>query len=101
MNVGEQGATLSQGERQRIAIAMAMMKDPAILILDEATNQLDQEMERRIIRNIRLHKPHTALIVISCRKKTLAIVDRVFELAEESLTEVTVPLSNKVLALNI
>jgi ABC-type bacteriocin/lantibiotic exporter with double-glycine peptidase domain len=101
MNVGEQGATLSQGERQRIAIAMAMMKAPAILILDEATNQLDQEMERRIIRNIRLHKPHTALVVISCRKNTLAIVDRVFELAEGRLVEVTVPLSNKVRALSI
>ena len=101
INVGEQGATLSQGERQRIAIAMALMKDPAILILDEATNQLDQDMEARIIQKIRTYKPRTALIIISCRRNTFGIVDRVFELAEARLAEVKRPLRDNVLALNI
>jgi ABC-type bacteriocin/lantibiotic exporter with double-glycine peptidase domain len=83
--IGEQGASLSQGQRQRIAIAMALIKSPAVLILDEATNQLDQGMEARIIRNIRTRLPQTTLVIISCRTNALQLVDTVFELRDGNL----------------
>lgn len=45
-NVGSQGSQLSRGEKQRIAIARAIVRDPKILLLDEATSALDTESEK-------------------------------------------------------
>lgn len=45
-NVGSQGSQLSRGEKQRIAIARAIIRDPKILLLDEATSALDTESEK-------------------------------------------------------
>jgi ATP-binding cassette subfamily B protein len=62
--VGERGLKLSGGEKQRIAIARAMLKDPPILVLDEATSALDSRAERAIRSTLeRLAAPRTTLVI--------------------------------------
>jgi len=87
--IGENGANLSQGQQQRLAIAMALIREPDILILDEATNQLDQLMEKRIIENIRKFYPSITMVLISCRENTLAVADTVYELKNGMLSEIS------------
>ena len=63
--VGEDGIKLSSGQRQRIALARAILNEPTVLILDEATSALDKTMERNILKNI-IHKTQIkTLIMIS------------------------------------
>jgi ATP-binding cassette subfamily B protein len=75
--VGERGAKLSGGQRQRIAIARAFLKDAPILVLDEATSNLDSENERLIRAAVaRLMEGRTTL-VIAHRLSTIVAADRV------------------------
>lgn len=61
-NVGAQGSQLSRGQKQRIAIARAIIRDPKILLLDEATSALDTESEK-----VRLdERAHLASVQCSC-----------------------------------
>lgn len=76
--VGERGNRLSIGERQRIAIARALLKDPPVLILDEATSALDAELETLIQEALdRLTKDRTTF-VIAHRLATVVNADRIF-----------------------
>jgi ATP-binding cassette, subfamily B, bacterial MsbA len=72
--VGPRGLSLSGGQRQRIGIARALARDPELLILDEATNAVDDETENGIFRNLRAGKEMT-IVVISHRLSTLAFCD--------------------------
>lgn len=75
--VGERGALLSAGERQRVTIARAILKDPRILILDEATSSLDAESEEAVQRALdQLMKGRTTFI-IAHRLVTVANADRI------------------------
>lgn len=86
-DVGTAGATLSVGQRQRIAIARALLQDPRVLVLDEATSAVDEATEARIIRAIDALFGSRTRIVISHRKATLLGVDRLIEIEEGRLVE--------------
>ena len=85
--IGDRGNTLSAGQRQRIAIARAILKDSDILILDEATSALDSESEGEIITNLQDLYEDKTLIVISHRLSTIQQVDEVIYLDEGRVLE--------------
>jgi ATP-binding cassette subfamily B protein len=69
--VGERGQQLSGGQRQRLAIARAVLKDPAVLILDEATSAVDNETEAAIQRSLQHITQNRTTIAIAHRLSTI------------------------------
>jgi ATP-binding cassette subfamily C protein len=84
--VGDRGILLSSGQRQRISLARALLRRPALLILDEATNALDVENEARILDAIRdaVRERRGELTVLMIAHRTSAVrrADRIFELED-------------------
>ena len=76
--IGEGGATLSGGERQRISIARAIMKDAPIIILDEATANVDPENEKELMEAIAELTHDKTVIMIAHRLKTVRHADQIF-----------------------
>lgn len=85
--VGERGVTLSGGQKQRSSIARALLKDSAILILDDSLSAVDTDTEEQILENLmRLRKDKTT-IVIAHRISTLQKADHIAVLTDGELTE--------------
>ena len=76
--IGEGGATLSGGKRQRISIARAIMKDAPIIILDEATANVDPENEKELMEAVAELTHDKTVIMIVHRLKTVRHADKIF-----------------------
>ena len=76
--IKENGKNISGGQKQRIGIARALYKQPEVLILDEATNALDQITQEKIYKNVK--SMNLTTIIISHQKENLKIFDKVIKL---------------------
>ena len=89
--VGERGVTLSGGQKQRSSIARALLKDSAILILDDSLSAVDTDTEEQILENLMETRQGKTTIVIAHRISTLQKADHVAVLSDGKLTEYGTP----------
>lgn len=78
--LGERGTLVSGGERQRIALARAILRKPRLLILDEATNALDPASEQNVLGRLQALKPRPTIVMIAHRPDSLTHCDRIIRL---------------------
>ena len=85
--IGERGITLSGGQKQRTAIARALVRDPAILILDDALSAVDTATEERILRSLREIRKGRTVLIVSHRVSSVKDADSIIVLDEGRIVE--------------
>ena len=86
--VGERGATISGGQKQRSSIARALLKDAPILILDDALSAVDTDTEERILENLKVNRAGKTTLIIAHRISTIQHADRILVLDDGGMAEV-------------
>ena len=86
--IGENACKISEGQKQRLAIARAVIKKPKILVLDEALSSVDAQIEAKIIHNIREALSQTTIIIVSHRLSTIKSVDLVYFLEDRDKVDI-------------
>lgn len=87
--IGEEGATLSGGQCQRLAIARAVLRDAPLVLLDEFTAHLDPVTERDMISSLGGFLDDRTAVIVAHREATLSLADRILELANGRIVEVS------------
>jgi len=87
--VGEEGKSLSGGQKQAVAIARAMIRDPEILILDEAASNLDSQIEKKIYNYIKTDWVEKTLIIVTHRVTSLDLTDKIYEVRDKGIFEIS------------
>lgn len=85
-HLNESGAGLSAGQKQRLALARALLRKPLALILDEATSHLDYATEERVIQNLQTIKRDCTIVAVSHSKSLDSYADRIIRLESKKIT---------------
>lgn len=88
--VGERGVKLSGGQKQRIGVARALIREKPLLVLDESTSALDEIIEKKMLDSIKVNYPNLTIIMITHRKSNLIYCDKVFELENGKINELSI-----------
>jgi len=83
--IGEKGATLSGGQLQRLGIARSLYSNPDVLILDESTNALDKDTQKKIINNLFLNYKNKTIIIISHDHNILSECNKIYKIENKKI----------------
>lgn len=86
--VGDRGARISGGERQRIGIARALYNNPEIIIFDEATASLDIKLEKEVIKKIKKAYKNSTIISVSHRKVPIMFSDKIYKVENSKISKI-------------
>jgi len=86
--LGDEGVRLSGGQKQRVALARALLRDAELLVLDEATSDLDSNIEERVQQSIEAMERDYTMLVIAHRLSTIVNADRIYTIEDGKIAEV-------------